>query len=291
MSYKAEIAEVMIASPGDVSAERQIVREVLNEWNVVHSRTRKALLVPVGWETHSAPELSGRAQQMINDRLLAHCDLLVGIFWTRLGSPTGVAASGTVEEIEEHRKAGKPAMLYFSKAPVSPDNLDNEQYEKLKIFKAWAKGQGLVADFVNSDDFRSRFRRDLELTLRDNTRLSKIMGGIVESNAHSESSRYARKYLSSEASQLLTAAYTYGVSISINRFQSGAFLRVGGTEFLSRESSGRDFARWVSALNELEHSGLVEAATAARDLFRVTNQGYLAAEQIVQPADRSGQPG
>ena len=30
-----------------------------------------------------------------------------------LGSPTGVSASGTVEEIEEHLRAGKPAMIYF----------------------------------------------------------------------------------------------------------------------------------------------------------------------------------
>jgi hypothetical protein len=55
MPYQAKVLEVMIASPGDVTAERQIVREVLNGWNVMHARARKAILMPVGWETHSAP--------------------------------------------------------------------------------------------------------------------------------------------------------------------------------------------------------------------------------------------
>jgi hypothetical protein len=50
---------------------------------------------------------------VINRQVLADCDLLVAIFWTRIGSPTGSALSGTVEEIEKHLKAEKPAMLYF----------------------------------------------------------------------------------------------------------------------------------------------------------------------------------
>jgi hypothetical protein len=30
-------------------------------------------------------------------------DILMGVFWTRLGTPTGKAPSGTVEEIEHFR--------------------------------------------------------------------------------------------------------------------------------------------------------------------------------------------
>jgi hypothetical protein len=59
MSYKAEVYKVMIASPGDVNEERKIIREVLSEWNAVNSEMRKIVLLPVGWETHSAPEISG----------------------------------------------------------------------------------------------------------------------------------------------------------------------------------------------------------------------------------------
>jgi hypothetical protein len=144
MAYDAKAVEIMIASPSDVAQERQIVREVVAEWNAIHSRARTVVLMPVSWETHSAPELSGRPQQMINDRVLAHADLLVGIFWTRVGTPTGKAISGSIEEIEEHRRHGKPVMLYFSNAPVVPDSIDQSQYEQLKQFKKWAAGEGIV---------------------------------------------------------------------------------------------------------------------------------------------------
>ena len=39
MPYDARVFKVMIASPGDVDAERQITRDVLNEWNYTHSES------------------------------------------------------------------------------------------------------------------------------------------------------------------------------------------------------------------------------------------------------------
>jgi hypothetical protein len=111
MTYEARVVKVMIASPSDVSEERQIVREVLNEWNYVQSEDRRLVLLPVGWETHSTPAMGDRPQAIINDQVLKGCDLLVSMFWTRIGSPTGKEASGTVEEIKDHIQIGKPAML------------------------------------------------------------------------------------------------------------------------------------------------------------------------------------
>lgn len=136
MTYQATVINVMIATPSDVAKERQIVRDVLHEWNVVHSSDRRSVLMPLGWETHSAPALGGRPQAIINEQVLRLADLLVAVFWTRLGSPTGRAASGTVEEIQEHLDAGKQVMLYFSSAPVRPDSVDDVQYRALKNFRA-----------------------------------------------------------------------------------------------------------------------------------------------------------
>lgn len=84
-----------------------------------------------------------RPQKLINQRLLVDCDLLIGVFWTRLGSPTGNEASGTVEEIHRHLNAGKPAMIYFSSKPVAPESLDREQYESLKLFKTECMQKGI----------------------------------------------------------------------------------------------------------------------------------------------------
>jgi hypothetical protein len=117
---------------------------LLFDWNYVHSLTTKTILTPVGWDTHASPDLGGRPQKLINERILKDCDLLVGIFWTRLGTPTGTSESGTVEEIKTHLAAGKPAMVYFSDAPVAPASVDPKQFEALRKFRAWCEQQGLI---------------------------------------------------------------------------------------------------------------------------------------------------
>jgi hypothetical protein len=89
----------MIASPGDVAEERDVIRTVIHDWNDVNASISRLMLAAVGWETHSSPELGARPQELINSRLLKDCDLLVGVFWTRLGTPTGKSPSGTVEEL------------------------------------------------------------------------------------------------------------------------------------------------------------------------------------------------
>ena len=135
MAFIATAIRVMLASPGDVRQERDIAKDVVYRWNDIHSVNKGVVLLPVGWETHTSPELAGRPQAIINERVLKHCDLLVGIFWTRLGTPTGEAESGTVEEIGRHVAEGKPAMLYFSSKPIMPSNIDIEQFEALKTFR------------------------------------------------------------------------------------------------------------------------------------------------------------
>ncbi|TOH23138.1 DUF4062 domain-containing protein, partial [Vibrio parahaemolyticus] len=62
MSYNARVFNVMIASPGDVASERSIIRDVIYEWNAVHSSSRNIVLLPIGWESHSSPEMGHSAQ-------------------------------------------------------------------------------------------------------------------------------------------------------------------------------------------------------------------------------------
>src|SRR5260370_34110072 len=147
MSYRAKVIQIMIASPSDVGAERQVIRNVIQEWNYAHSEDKSVVLMPVGWESHSAPAMGERPQAIINKQVLANCDLLIAVFWTRLGTPTGKAGSGTVEEIEEHLKARKPAMIYFSMAPALPENVDQKQYLALQKFKRQLHARGLYVEF------------------------------------------------------------------------------------------------------------------------------------------------
>lgn len=61
--YKATIVKVMIASPVDVSRERRSIRDVVHEWNAIHAEDRKIVLMPVGWETDSYPDMAERPQK------------------------------------------------------------------------------------------------------------------------------------------------------------------------------------------------------------------------------------
>jgi hypothetical protein len=206
MAYAAKAIEIMIASPSDVVNERQAVRDVVADWNAVHSRREAVCLMATGWETHASPELAGRPQQIINERVLENADLLVGIFWTRVGSPTGESISGSVEEIERHLAAGKPVMLYFSTAPVVPSSLNREQFEALEVFKDWAKGQGLIEEFESLEDFRTKFRNHLQITLNDNPHLREIISQASDYVDPDEALTFAESTLGEDARALLLAA-------------------------------------------------------------------------------------
>jgi hypothetical protein len=66
------------------------------------------------------------------------------MFWTKMGTSTGVAESGTVEEIDQFVAAGRPALLYFSRRPIDPDKIDLKQHKKLGQFKAATYKTALV---------------------------------------------------------------------------------------------------------------------------------------------------
>lgn len=68
MSYTAQTFNVMIASPGDVVSERAIIRDVIYEWNAIHSNMRKIVLLPIAWESHSSPDSGSSPQEIINSQ-------------------------------------------------------------------------------------------------------------------------------------------------------------------------------------------------------------------------------
>jgi hypothetical protein len=167
MSFKAETYRVLIASPSDLSEERQVATEAVNEWNAQHAAAESVVLLPVKWETHATPRSGVRPQQAINDQLVRQSDILVGMFWTKVGTSTGVAESGTVEEIDQFVKAGKPALLYFSRRPIDPDKIDLTQHRRLRIFKAATCKKALISGFTGLDDLRQTLNRNLLSQVRE----------------------------------------------------------------------------------------------------------------------------
>jgi hypothetical protein len=161
MPFKSETYRVLIASPSDLEDERKAATEAINEWNAQHAAAEGVVLLPVKWETHALPETGIRPQGAINRQLVASSDLLIGMFWTKLGTNTGVAESGTVEEIDQFLSDGKPAMLYFSSRPVNPNRIDLAQSRRLRKFKDATYRTALVGGFTSADELKGTLLRDL----------------------------------------------------------------------------------------------------------------------------------
>lgn len=167
MPFSATVFNVLIASPSDVPNERHAIAQALHDWNSLNAQTEGMILQPVMWETHSAPAMGDRPQGIINNQVVRSCDILIGAFWTRLGSPTGVEESGTVEEIKWFLGVKKPVMLYYSKASIDPDIIDLEQYGKLKAFKTSIRDKGIQEDYRTAEELRQKLSRHLTIVMRD----------------------------------------------------------------------------------------------------------------------------
>jgi hypothetical protein len=277
MSYNAKVFNVMIASPGDVASERSIIRDVIYEWNAVHSVSRNIVLLPIGWESHSSPEMGSSPQQIINKQILDKCDFLVGVFWTRIGTPTNDYASGTVEEIEKHIVSDKPVMLYFSSQPVAMDTVDINQVTKLKEFKTSCQSRGLYEEYDSHTDFKEKFYRHLQLKLNEHPLFkeasSETISEIVESKTQLPPLTLEARILLKEAS-----LDNHGNIIHL-RHLGGTNIQTNGKNFITSQEH-REVARWEAVLDELATNDLIVDRGYKGEVFEVTNLGYQIADMI-----------
>lgn len=278
MSYDAKVFNVMIASPGDVASERNIIREMIYQWNAVHSRARKIVLLPAGWESHSTPEMGKPPQEIINNEILDKCDLLVGVFWTRIGTSTGKYISGSVEEIEKHIDAGKPTMLYFSDQPARLDSVDSEQYEKLKEFKDSCRSRGLCETYDDHAEFKEKFYHHLQIKVNENKIF--FSDNAESANTVIYQSKSQIPQLSREARVLLKEATLddHGTIIYIRTF-TGTDIQTNGKNLIT-EQDARVVAQWESAFNELVNTKLIVGRGHKGEIFQVTKLGYQVADMI-----------
>ena len=268
----------MIASPSDVESERLIIREVIYDWNVVHSVKERIVLLPVDWESHSSPEMGERPQAIVNKQTVDKCDLLVAVFGTRIGTETGEYPSGTVEEIEKHMALGKPVMLYFSTQLGHEDDFDKEQYAKLKEFQKDYRNRGLYEIYDDHSELGRKFYHQLEMKVNEHPIFQLQSEGtspvleMAESESDGPQLSDRAEILLKEASQDPKGYIWYPVAhgdtvIEINR------------KNIIPNQDHRVVRQWEAALKELENAGLLERK-GDKGAFGVTARGYEIADMI-----------
>jgi hypothetical protein len=161
------VVRTFLASPGDVRVERDIAFRIVGELNTIWSKFLGLSLELVRWETHAYPGVGEDAQSVINEQIEDDYDLFIGIMWTRFGTPTQRAGSGTEEEYNrayQRYKAdpdGVRIMFYFKSAPLT-ETTDGEQIESVSRFRTQVGAQGVLYwTFTDENEFSDLLRLHL----------------------------------------------------------------------------------------------------------------------------------
>lgn len=169
-SKSVERVRLLVASPGDVEAERNHVSALADELNRGVAQRQGLALEVVRWETHVRPDL-GRTQQIVFDQI-GQVDIVVLVMWRRFGTPTGVAGSGTEEEfnwcLKLWQDTGAPQVLcYFSEAPIPPPSNAAEAEQLLQVakFRERVNGLGLCCTYDSDARFKELLREHLQSLL------------------------------------------------------------------------------------------------------------------------------
>jgi tetratricopeptide (TPR) repeat protein len=174
MASDVRILRVVVASPGDVQAERDRVPVVVDELNRGVAADRGLRLEVYRWETDACPGFHAEGPQGLIDPILRieDSDIFVGIFWKRFGTPTADGQTGTEHEIglahEAWTKSKRPQiMVYFNQEPYAPQSRqETDQWGRVLDFKEKFPGEGLWWPYSGAADFEKLLRIHLTNFIR-----------------------------------------------------------------------------------------------------------------------------
>lgn len=162
------ILRIVIASPGDVQPERDVLPSVIEEVNR-YIADRGLNLVLTRWETDTHPGFHAEGPQGLIDPILkiTDCDLLIGIFWKRFGTPTADGRTGTEHELrvayETWQSVGRPQIfVYFNQKSYTPNSrAETEQWGQVIEFKEKFPKDGLWWAYKGKAEFERLVRNHL----------------------------------------------------------------------------------------------------------------------------------
>ena len=140
MPRTATVLSIFVSSPIDVKDDRSKVLSAISAWNQRNGNTRGIFFNPLTWEQVVAPDRGDGGQNVIDEQIGADYDIYLGLMWSRFGTSTGNADSGTEDEfnqaIERHDQGEAVTISFlFNGAPIPQAQLNGEQYDKIQTFK------------------------------------------------------------------------------------------------------------------------------------------------------------
>jgi len=171
---KLRVFRVVLASPADVETEWRLVEKLIGELNQGLAPELNLILRLSTWKTDAYAGFHPQGSQGLIDATLKleTADVLLGLFWTRFGTPVFDASSGTEHEIRRAvqywRDNGLPnVMVYFKEAPYNPKTKDElEQWMRVRDFRSSFPQGGLYRSYITKPQLETQLRRDLTNLLR-----------------------------------------------------------------------------------------------------------------------------
>jgi len=188
---KIKQIKIFIACPNDIAMEKDSIELVVGELNKTTGKQNGFIIDLLNWKTDIYTQIGEDAQDVINKQIDTKYDILIGILWLKIGTPTKRDKSGTVEEINRAISNNKELLIYFNTSPPdSMKSLDLDQYSHVKKFKNELSEQGvLYKEYELIKNFESLFRIDLS-----NLVIDKIIQGkdnIKSTQIKPKSSKYS----------------------------------------------------------------------------------------------------
>lgn len=187
MARNVTIYKVFIASPSDLSDERSLIEEVIDEINISTFHNSDIKVELVKWETHSNPDIGSYPQQVINNDIGDDYDIFIGLLWSRFGSPTDKYGSGTEEEFYRAYSLYKKSpssiniMFYFKQAPIPFNKIDTESINSIRKFRIELGEKGLLYWEYNSvEEFQKLLRIQLTRKIQEIKQSNKVVPVVVE---------------------------------------------------------------------------------------------------------------
>lgn len=157
--------DIVLSCPTDVEVEKEIIQNVIEDFNKTIGNNLNIILNLKHWSTDSYAQSGGPAQELLNKQFIDDSDMIICIFWGRMGTPTDNYESGTAEEMQKAIERGKQVFLYFSNAPISPRDIDNEQFDRVKNFeeKIQRMKMAYYKRYDTVEEFKGIITKDLNL--------------------------------------------------------------------------------------------------------------------------------
>lgn len=162
---------LLISCPSDVVNFLDNIKDAIDSFNHGFGRNNNIIVNYLHWskDVYSNISKNGSPQGEVSNQIFGdeddeyEVDMLVGIFWTRFGTPTQKYGSGTEEEINIMLDSGKPVILYFLDKPIPPSEIDTEQIKRIQEFKKLHDKDGIYRVLKDEAELGLRLRDDLEL--------------------------------------------------------------------------------------------------------------------------------